>query len=232
MTRFRVATYNVHKCRGLDLRVNLERIAEVIRRTKADIVGTQEILHSQAAAISKLTGLGFMFGEARKIKGERYGNAVFSIFPVVKNESYDLTIRKYEARQCLRVSIALSEAVKLEFYVVHLGTSLLERRQQAHRLLSKDVLQGPDINGVRIVVGDFNEWTRGLATRMLSQHLRSADIATHIKRRSTYPGVAPFLHLDHIYYDPQCELVGMHFERTRLALLASDHLPLIADFEV
>jgi endonuclease/exonuclease/phosphatase family metal-dependent hydrolase len=82
------------------------------------------------------------------------------------------------------------------------------------------------------MLGDFNEWTRGLTSRLLSSHLVSADIDAHLPRRRTYPGVLPVLHLDHVYYEDTLELESMSLFRTRLALLASDHLPLIANFRV
>jgi hypothetical protein len=40
----------------------------------------------------------------------------------------------------------------------------------------------------------------------------------------------PFLHLDHIYFDPLLKLNRLGLHRSRTALLASDHLPLVADF--
>jgi endonuclease/exonuclease/phosphatase family metal-dependent hydrolase len=40
------------------------------------------------------------------------------------------------------------------------------------------------------------------------------------------------LHLDHIYYDGQVEVVKVELPRTRLSLLASDHLPLVAEVKV
>ena len=40
------------------------------------------------------------------------------------------------------------------------------------------------------------------------------------------------LHLDHIYHDEPMEVVGLTLHRTRKALIASDHLPLIADFKL
>src|SRR5581483_10620415 len=45
--RIRVATYNVHKCRGLDRRTSPERIAAVIAELDADVVAIQEILNVQ-----------------------------------------------------------------------------------------------------------------------------------------------------------------------------------------
>ena len=231
MTRFRAATYNVHKCKGVDWRVSPRRIADVICGFEPDLVAAQEVLYSQAETISNHLQLPFVFGPARPHEKEPYGNVVFTRFPVISSEEYDLTVRAREPRQALRVSVSLSDTDTLHFFVVHLGTSFMERRQQARRLVGSEILDRRDVQGARIVTGDFNEWTRGLATQMLGRHLQSADILMHLKRRRTYPGVLPFLHLDHIYYDPVFQLREMRLHRTRLALLASDHLPLVADFE-
>ena len=82
------------------------------------------------------------------------------------------------------------------------------------------------------MLGDFNEWTHGLASRLLSEELRSADVRTHLRTRRTYPGPLPLVHLDHIYYDPALALERLTLHRSRLALVASDHLPLVADFHL
>ncbi len=230
MTPFRIVTYNVHKCKGMDWRVSPARISEVLAGLNAEVFATQEILLSQAAEISKRLEIPFTFGSARQHAGEPYGNAVFSRLPVLATQSYDLTVPGRESRQCLRVSLRFPSGKTVHFFTVHLGTSYPERRAQARALLSAEVLLADEIRGQRIITGDFNEWTRGLATRMLSQHFESADIAMHLKRRRTYPGLLPFMHLDHVYYDPDFKLLEMHLHRTRLALLASDHLPLVATF--
>jgi endonuclease/exonuclease/phosphatase family metal-dependent hydrolase len=40
------------------------------------------------------------------------------------------------------------------------------------------------------------------------------------------------LHLDHIYYAGRLEITNIELPRTRLALVASDHLPLVADVTI
>jgi endonuclease/exonuclease/phosphatase family metal-dependent hydrolase len=232
MMAFRVATYNVHKCKGIDWRVSPVRIADVMGRLESEILATQEILLSQADEISRRIGMPFIFGTARQHAGEPYGNAVFTKLPVISHEHHDLTVSGREQRQCLRVSLLLPEGRNVHFFALHLGTSYTERRKQARQLLSSDVLASAQFQTHRIVVGDFNEWTRGLASQLLSQHMESADIVMHLKRGTTYPGIMPFLHLDHIYYDRYFELRDMHLYRTKLSLLASDHLPLVATFAV
>jgi endonuclease/exonuclease/phosphatase family metal-dependent hydrolase len=132
----------------------------------------------------------------------------------------------------LRADIVLPGSAVLHVFNVHLGTSFFERRLQARRLVAADLLTDLSLERPRLVLGDFNEWTSGLATRLLQSHMQSADIRTHLRRSRTYPGMLPLLHLDHIYFDPQLKLEKLTLCRTRKAIVASDHLPLAAEFTV
>ena len=238
--RLRIATYNIHKCVGLDRRLRPERIVEVLREIDADIIALQEVhclqgsedQHDQAHFIARELELDFRLGENRQLKGGAYGNVVLSRFPMVAARNHDISIVGREQRGCLRVDIDLHGEQPLHIYNVHLGTSFAERRHQARKLLQDDVLNNGDHIGPRVLLGDFNEWTRGLTSRLLAEHFQGADLRLQLGRKRTYPGVLPFLHLDHIYFDEALELVEARLHRSRKALIASDHLPIVADFRV
>ena len=225
----RIVTYNVHKCRGIDGRSSALRIAEVLCEIAPDIIALQEVLDHQAETISAELKLPYVLGENRKHRGYGYGNVVLSRFPIRTMRNYDLSVRGREERGCLRADLTVNGTL-LHVFNVHLGTALLERRAQGRKLIAPELLNDVEIESPRIVLGDFNEWTRGLATRLLRSHLKSADVRSHLNRSRTYPGMLPFLHLDHIYYDPTLHLERLSLVRTRKALLASDHLPLVGDF--
>lgn len=237
----RIATYNVHKCRGLDRRTSPERIAGVISKLDADIVAVQEILDvsngrpefDQVRRIqSKLTGYEVCFGENRTLHGGRYGNLTLSRLPLKDCANYDISWRHRERRGCLRSDVVLPGGAILHLFNVHLGTSFVERRHQARLLLGDEVLSRDEYSGPKIVVGDFNEWTRGLASRLMSKAFEAAEPRKLLRYPRTYPGVFPVLHLDHFYYDEQLQLIDFRVYRTRVSLLASDHLPLFATFEI
>ncbi len=238
--RFRVVTYNIHKCKGMDQRVRPERIVDVLREIDADIIALQEVLwihgaesrDDQAHFIARELGLDICLGENRKLRGGAYGNVVLSRFPMIEACNHDISVRGREQRGCLRVKVDLHDSQPLHVYNVHLGTSFTERRHQARKLLNEEILKNGDHMGPRVLLGDFNEWTRGLASRLLHEHFRSADIRIHLGRSATYPGLLPFLHLDHIYYDESLALEKAVLHRSRLALVASDHLPVVADFRI
>lgn len=235
--QIRILTYNIHKCRGLDRRVSPERIVKVLQEIDADIIALQEVVaksdgHVGDQAQFIAAGLGFhsCFGEARTLDGWPYGNVLLSRFPLCVARNHDITVSGRERRGCLRTDIQLP-GTTLHVFNIHLGTSFFERRRQARKLFSPEILHNPQLEGARVVLGDFNEWVRGRTSRLLSLHFESVDIREHLRRSRTYPGIFPLLHLDHIYFDPCLKLNGLRLHRSRTALLASDHLPLVADFD-
>jgi len=231
----RIATYNIHRCRGLDGRTNPSRVADVIRSIEPDVIALQEVVgagpHSpgHVEELGAQLGMGWVMAPTRHLRGALFGNVVLSRHPIVHHAQYDLSWKTCEPRCCQRVDIAFGDDT-LHLYNVHLGTAFLERRYQAGRLSA--IVHDRRIAQPKVVLGDFNEWMRGLATTLLTERLQSIDLRSHLRRRRTYPGVFPVLHLDHIYYDGRVEVVKLDLPRTRRALLASDHLPLVAELKI
>jgi endonuclease/exonuclease/phosphatase family metal-dependent hydrolase len=234
-----VATYNVHKCRGLDFRVRPARIAKVVREVGADVVALQEVLsvtggrpeEDQPRFLARELGLDMRFGAVRSHQGGRYGNLVLSALPLGPGCLYDLSVAGREERGCLRVDVRLGEGTTLHVFDVHLGTSIAERRHQGPRLLEAVIRMSTDLAGPRVLLGDFNDW-RSLFVSLFAAHFRDVDMRAHLGSRRTYPGLLPLFNLDHIYYDEGLELSRLRLHRTPTALVASDHLPLVADFRV
>jgi endonuclease/exonuclease/phosphatase family metal-dependent hydrolase len=232
----RIATYNIHRCRGMDRRTVPARIAEVIRGLQADVIALQEVIGTgpagagQAEEIGAAVGMGWVMASVRHLRNHLFGNVVLSRHPIVHHSQYDLSWRTCEPRGCQRADLDLGGGRLLHIYNVHLGTAVLERRYQAPRLAAW--VHDRRIAGPKVILGDFNEWMRGLATNTLSSLFESIDIYAHLKRRRTYPGIFPVLHLDHIYYEGYVEVRNVELVRSRKAMLASDHLPLVADLRI
>lgn len=228
--KLRIATYNIHKARGLDGRDRLDRIADVLGEIDATVVALQEVFLRQADALAELTGMHAVFGPTRRLPRGLYGNLCLSRLPVVGHQRYNLTCRPFEPRGCLRADVDLGHfgAGRLHVYNVHFGLHYGERVRQARLLFgifSRSRLAGP-----RVVLGDFNEWFHGGASRLL----RAEFGPPNGRRRSirTHPSPLPVFPLDRIYHDSGVRLLRVGVHRSRLARVASDHLPTYADLRL
>jgi endonuclease/exonuclease/phosphatase family metal-dependent hydrolase len=240
-TQFRIATYNIHKARGFDLRIVPERIIKVALELDADILCLQEVIHfpegrpnlNQAQEIATaFPGYGTVFGANRQYRGGAYGNLTLSRFPIVSTRNHDLSRPRREPRGVIETEIEIAPDRLVELFNVHLGTGHMERRYQARKLLNPDVLLQPNLRGPRLVVGDFNEWTHGLTTRLMRSEFQTFRPRHAARFPRTFPGMLPFLSLDHCYYEPPLRLLYTKLWSSPTALIASDHLPLIADFKL
>lgn len=86
---FRVMTYNVHGCRGVDRAWSPERVATVIASCHPDIVALQELdvgrarsgHIDQAEVIARDLGMDVQFFPALRVMDELYGDAILSRWP-------------------------------------------------------------------------------------------------------------------------------------------------------
>jgi endonuclease/exonuclease/phosphatase family metal-dependent hydrolase len=233
--KLRLVTYNVHKCRGLDGRVDTERIAKVLKPLKADVIALQEIvgpspkLPGQEEDLALRLQMVPIFAPARSHRGHLYGNAMLSRLPVTRHMICDLSVSGHESRLCQKIEISL-EGHTINLYNVHLGTSDAERARQAKKLASR--LADESVRGPKILIGDFNEWKKGRATDYLCEKLNSIDLAPYLGWRKTYPGLLPIFHLDHLYYSGNVNIVSVHVPRGLRTLIASDHLPMLVELQI
>lgn len=214
----------------MDWKVRPDRIIDVLREINPDVIALQEIVADQIEYLAEKIGMPHVFGKTSILRGHDYGNLTLSRYPIVFTQNFDLSVPRRERRGCLRTDLDIPGVGLVHLFQAHLGTSFFERRRQALRLLSVEILTNRKLPGPRLVLGDFNEWTRGLVSRLLAEQLESADVRFHLQRKRTYPGMLPLLHLDHIYYDPELKLETLSLHRSSTAMIASDHLPLVGEF--
>jgi endonuclease/exonuclease/phosphatase family metal-dependent hydrolase len=109
---------------------------------------------------------------------------------------------------------------------VHFGLSAAERREQAERLASQQILGDPAIqNEPRILLGDFNEkFGHSDVNRKLKPLLRLIG-------KKSWPAFLPFIDLDRIYFSGDLKRISAHIYVSFGAMIASDHVPLVAVLE-
>src|SRR5690606_26361292 len=100
----KIVTYNVHKCRGMDGRISVERIGDVLERLDADIIALQEIFSSekgqegQLEYLARRLGREKAFGRTRYVRRKAYGNGILSRWPIVNTERIDISREGRERR--------------------------------------------------------------------------------------------------------------------------------------
>lgn len=219
-----IVTYNIHGAVGCDRRFAPHRIVEVLDEIGADIVALQEVPLGGLNFPDVLTMLceatGFHGAEAATfdIAYRRYGNAVLSRYPIVATRAINLSFGKCEPRGALDADIDC-HGHPLRVVATHLGLRPAERRDQIRRLLQVfDTDQMPVV-----LLGDVNEWfVWGRPLRWLVSHFES------VPAPNTFPSRMPIFALDRIWIRPRHRLMHVRRHASRLARVASDHLPLVA----
>lgn len=222
-----IATYNIHGAVGTDGRFVPDRIAAVLDEMKADIIAMQEVplggsgMPNVLELLQDACGYFSAQGMTHSVSGRCYGNAVLSRFPIMATRSIDISFGSREPRGALDADIDC-HGHPLRIVATHLGLRPAERCDQVNRLLQKfDTDEMPVI-----LMGDLNEWfVWGRSLRRLVSHFQA------VPAPSTFPSRWPIFALDRIWIRPRHRLVHVEVHATKLARLASDHLPLIAHID-
>ncbi len=137
-----IATYNIHKSRGLDRRINPDRVMTVLSELNADIIALQEVIcaaedntpeRDQARFFATALSYNYCVSETRHWGRRIYANVLLSRMPLHASYNYDISWRRYPRRSCLRADIELPSGSFLHVFNAHLGLAFAERRYQARR---------------------------------------------------------------------------------------------------
>lgn len=240
----RILTYNVHRCVGVDRRLDVARIAAVIAECEPDIVCLQELDVGrartggvdQAHAIAEQLDMTFHFNAAMRVEEEQYGDAILTALPERRIRVGALPtvsgVPGLEPRGALWIEVDI-DGEPVQVLNTHLGLVPREQRRQAAALLGSDWLGSPACQGPTVLVGDFNCTSLTRPYRSLAGRLRDAQRCADLPRSiKTFPSAFPTLRIDHCFISPEIRVTRIHAPFHPLARMASDHLPLVIDFEV
>lgn len=117
---------------------------------------------------------------------------------------------------------------KVQFINTHLSIYPQEQRQQASELVA-EWLEPAKSQGQVVLCGDFNASPQSTTWKILSESLTDVAHSDPLSRRQpTYFSPYPMLRVDHIFMSNGLQAASQVI-RSRLARVASDHLPVIAD---
>lgn len=234
-----VLVYNIHAgkdAKGVD---NLERVAQLVKDTRADVVLLQEVdvkttrsgNVDQPARLRELTGHHVAFGKTLDYQGGLYGIAVLSRWPIDSSRVTSLPIDppqlrsgvSYEPRGALHAWIA-SPHGPLTVINTHLDASRDDRyrRQEAQTIIALADSARP--RGLLLVGGDFNsEPGSAVQATIMASRLHDAWQMCGYGNGMTYPADSGVKRIDYLYLQD-----GVGCRRAEvIATQASDHRPLL-----
>lgn len=225
--RLRLATYNLHKCRGMTGPHDPLRNLAAIRAVGPDVIALQEV--------------DFRFGSRPEALPRRLIEAETGLVPLDLTGTSESSLGWHGQTILMRPELAAAVRVRrlplpgleprgavaallpgLTLVAVHLGLTRGARRAQLARLAVQSGRLGASAT---VLTGDFNEWADSRGLEALS--------GFHILAPGpSWPALRPQLRYDRFALSPQVEVRDHGVETGEDARRASDHLPVWVDVEV
>ena len=224
-----VASYNVHKCVGVDRKFDPERISRVIREIDPDVIALQEADNrfGDRAGLLDLSRLHLETGlvpvpVSGNGKGHGWHGNVLRFKRGTVRDVHQIKLPGLEPRGALVAEIDLDEKRTLRIIAAHLGLLHRSRSEQARVVL--DIMNNPDEKPT-LLLGDLNEWRLGTRSALNTLHTTFGPLPPAVP---TFPSSLPLLALDRIMANRHGMISTIEAHDTPLSRVASDHLPLTA----
>lgn len=243
--RFRVMTYNVHRCVGPAGNDSMADIIAVCAEAQADVVALQEldapetdddsegVHHARELALA--LDMQLLFCRTFRRGVGYYGHALLSRFPIelVKVTTFpSLPKPGSEPRGAIWARMSLGSST-LDVISTHLGVYRGERALQSRELVGPEWLGSPELRRPCIVCGDLNALPHAMTHRRLAGVLRDAQrLLSGHEPKPTFPSAWPVLRIDHVFVSEGVAVRSVRVPKDARARRASDHLPLVVDLEL
>lgn len=233
--RLRILSYNIHHAEGVDGKLDVDRIAGVIRSCQPDIVALQEVDRTvqrsasadQPQLLAQRTGMQSVFGGNIPLQGGDYGNAVLTRFPIVRQKNHLLPcLDQGEQRGVLEVELAVTDAIRIVLWATHLD----HRRDPQERQLSAariNELSNEAAGLPAVLAGDLNDLPDSEALQILQQNWTRTNTGS----LPTIPVGEPSRQIDFILVRP-AERWKIVETRVLEEAVASDHRAIFSVVEL
>lgn len=237
----RVLCYNIHYGQGNDGVYDLPRLAEVINRSKPDLVALQEVdvgvkrsgrIH-QARKLGELTGMAVRYGPTQHYQGGLYGNAVLTRLPILDVHIQPLPYTEATAEKTTYPRGAIAAKVKspagrtITFISTHFQHNVEDDRIQEAKAINFHFADTEASAGHSLLLaGDMNATPESEPIRILLERWTNAiDSAA----TPSAPSKEPKSRIDYVFHrGPGLKLISTEVIAEPMA---SDHCPVLVVFE-
>jgi endonuclease/exonuclease/phosphatase family metal-dependent hydrolase len=239
----KVMTYNIHHGVGTDKQLDLSRIAEVIEKSDADIIGLNEVDKHFSKRSNYEDQIGFLANELHMNKAfspsvslktnasssskRQYGNALLSRYPIIYQEVFHFNFISglVEGRSLLDTSIEINNK-PIKVYVTHLSVNPYLHHLQTSYM--KQVIHKK--SQPVVMMGDWNMRPGSRGWKKIHHTYKDVWYETNYRRGYTFPSHRPRWRLDYIFVNRKMEIIEA--EVVKHLPQASDHLPLRAQLRI
>jgi endonuclease/exonuclease/phosphatase family metal-dependent hydrolase len=236
----RVMSYNIHHGEGADGRLDLDRIAGVIRSEKAEVIGLQEVdrfwrrsdFVDQVAYLAEELDMHAAYGANLDLSSDdpsqprrQYGTAILSKYPIVESKNTLLPKLSNSEQRGLLEALIKVKGAPVRFYDTHLQHNNSGERALQVRAIMEHTR---DVKGPQVLVGDLNALPEAPELAPLYERYNDAWPLGGEGPGYTISAENPTRRIDYVFVTPDVAVRGASVPRT----LASDHLPVVADLSV
>lgn len=226
----RVCSYNIRHGEGMDGKIDIKRIADLLRKSGAELIALQEVDKNCARSrnrdiaqeLANLLGMHYHFEKFMNYDGGEYGMAILSKFPILESIRHDLP-KGSEPRCAIEVHLMTPYTSQIISFVnIHNEWNRNKIRLAQTQILN-DKLKS---NRATILAGDFN----GDQADPALIHLKANHWSILQKSpNKTWPSDQPETEIDFIMtrHLPSHTVDHYVIEES----IISDHRPIFAEFE-
>ena len=225
-----VLSFNIHHAAGEDGVFDLDRLADEIRRTHADVIGLQEVDRhygersewtDEPAELASRLGMHVVYGANLDLEPpaagqprRQYGTAILSRYPILEWRNTLLPKGKpAEEQRGLLEAVVNVRGVKVRAMTTHLQHDSADSRLLQAKVVADAVVAAKE---PVVLTGDLNAIPTAPEVTALTAHLRDGGNAF------TYPADVPTARIDYVLTN------GLPLFSKVLPTAASDHRPVLS----
>ncbi|MEO9144642.1 MAG: endonuclease/exonuclease/phosphatase family protein [Ginsengibacter sp.] len=230
----RILSYNIHHGCDTSEKLQLQNMADLIRKSNVDIVGLEEVDSvckrsentDQAKILGKLTGMHYVFVRHFAFEGGSYGLALLSKYPISDLENNRLPVLTQEngnTRAFLTATLHVPHHKKILVGVAH-----LDYRDDSSRVHQSAIILNmfKDKKMPVLLLGDLNAAPESKAVLRLKELFTDANRTDY----KTFPAGHPREKIDYILVNKDHYLKTI--DEPFYDVLFSDHFPIGATIEI
>ena len=239
----RVLVFNIHAGIGTDGELDLERVGRVIRSSRADVVGLQEVDRhfsarsdwaDQGRKLARQLDMHLVYGanidDEPPAPGRprvQYGNAILSRYPITSSGNTPLYRSPGEEQRGLLKAVVDVPGADIEVFNTHLSaTSAADRAQQTTQIRELIGTPGRPL----VLVGDLNATPEAPEIATLNGFLSDSWTVAGGGSGYTFDSQTPVKRIDYVYTSDGVQT--MHSRVVTSRRVASDHLPVAVKLRV